>query len=125
MRVCPAITRMSTPEKTDSCSACGSGWRLPLLLGIVLAAMLLASNDNIRQVIVKPPRPQPIAEAEAPTANKVLLTVNFGNGQLVNETAKWRAGMTVLDILQDHRRISFLTEGSGDSSFLTSLNGVM
>jgi hypothetical protein len=85
---------------------------------------LLASNGNIRQAIFKAPRPQPVAEA-APKASRVFLTVNFGNGQLLNEKTQWREGMTVLDVLQDHRRIGFLTEGSGASAFLTSLNGVM
>ena len=114
------------PETPDSCSnTCRSGWRLPLLLGIVLVALLLGSDDDIRQAVFKPLREQPIEDAGAPAANKVLLTVNFGNGQLVNETAAWREGMTVADALQGNRRIGFLTEGSGASAFLTSLNGVM
>jgi hypothetical protein len=116
---------MSTSDKSASCSACRSGWQLPLLLGIVLIAILLASSDKIRQAVFKPLRQAPVIESDVSPAKKVLLTVNFGNGQLVNETAKWRAGMSALDVLQDHRRISFLTEGSGDSAFLTSLNGVM
>ena len=116
---------MSLPEKPNSCSTCSSGWRLPLLLGIVLAAILLASSDSIRQAVFKPRREQPIEDAGAPAANKVLLTVNFGNGQLVNEASEWREGMTVADALQGNRRIGFLTEGSGASALLTSLNGVM
>jgi hypothetical protein len=98
---------------------------LPLLLGIVLAAILISSNKRIRQAIFTQPRQQPIAEGQAPAANKILLTVNSGNGQLVNESTEWREGMTVADALQDIRRISFLTEGSGESTFLTALNGVM
>ena len=114
------------PETPDSCSnTCRSGWRLPLLLGIVLVALLLSSGDDIRQAAFKPLREQPIGGAGAPAANKVLLTVNFGNGQLVNETADWREGMTVADALQDNRRIGFLSEGSGDSALLTALNGIM
>jgi hypothetical protein len=87
--------------------------------------MWLASNGKIRQAIFHPPRPQPIAEAVPKQEANVLLTVNFGNGQLANETAQWQEGMTVLDALQNHRRIAYLTEGSGESAFLTSLNGVM
>jgi hypothetical protein len=120
-----AKTTMPAPEKSDSCSTCSAGWRLPLLLGIVLAAILLGSSDRIRQSVFKPLREEPTVEESVRSANKVLLTVNFGNGQLVNETADWHDGMTVADVLQDNRRIGFLTEGSGESALLTSLNGVM
>ena len=51
-----AKTTMPAPEKSDSCSTCGAGWRLPLLLGIVLAAILLGSSDRIRQSVFKPLR---------------------------------------------------------------------
>jgi hypothetical protein len=118
-------TTMPAPEKSDSCSTCSAGWRLPLLLGIVLASILLGSSDRIRQAVFQPLRKQPAVEEGVRSANKVLLTVNFGNGQLVHETADWREGMTVADALQNNRSISFLTEGSGNSAFLTSLNGVM
>jgi hypothetical protein len=111
---------MSTPGESNSCTACGSGWRLPLLLGIVLAAMLLVSTKTFRQTVFAPLRQQSIAPE-----GKVLLTVNFGNGQLLNVTENWRDGMTVADVMQNNPRSNFLTEGSGESAFLTSLNGVM
>jgi hypothetical protein len=118
------VTTMSASEESGSCSTCSS-WRLPLLLGIVLAAILLASSDNIREAVFKPLREQPVVESAPQPANKVLLTVNFGNGQLTNETAEWREGMTVANALQNNRRLSFRTEGSGASAFLTTLNGIM
>jgi hypothetical protein len=116
---------MSTPGESNSCSTCRSGWRLPLLLGIVLAAMLLVSSNRFRQTVFQPLRQQPVDETIAAPANKVLLTINFGNGQLLNSTENWREGMTVADVLQNNRRNSFLTEGRGETAFLTSLNGVM
>jgi uncharacterized protein DUF4430 len=115
---------MSAPDNSRSCPTCSSGWRLPLLLGIVLAAIVLGTSDNIRQAVFKPLRVQPIDEAGVQSANKVLLTVNFGNGQMVNETADWHDGMTVADVLQQEPRIGFVTEGSGASAFLATLNGV-
>jgi hypothetical protein len=116
---------MTTPETSDSCPACRSGWLLPLLLGIVLAAVLLSASTRIRQALFQPQRQQPVQEAGEAPATKVLLTVNFGNGQLINLTENWREGMTVTDLLQNNRSTSFLMEGSGASTFLTSLNGVM
>jgi hypothetical protein len=116
---------MSTPGESNSCTPCRSGWRLPLLLGIVLAAMFLLSSNRFRQAVVQPLRQQPTDEPGTQSASKVLLTVNFGNGQLVNVTENWREGMTVADVLQNDPRTGFLTEGRGASAFLTSLNGVM
>ena len=96
---------MTATESFDSCASCRPGWRLPVLLGIVLLAILVASNDGVRQAFFQPPRRQPIGEAESPAASKVLLTVNLGIGQLVNESAQWREGMTVADARAWHREL--------------------
>ena len=115
---------MTAPENSDSCSSCGLGWRLPLLLGIVLLAILLTQNRNIREAIFKPQSTPPQAEAVNERAERVLLSINYGDGRLQNVTVEWRDGMTVADVLQQEPRISLVTNGSGQSAFLTALNGV-
>lgn len=101
-------------------------WRLPLLLAIVLAAILLSQQRGIREAIFKPagapPEVADRAEAVAVVGPRVLLTINFGDGrELQNEVAPWREGMTVADLLQSEPRVSLATQGSGASAFLTQL----
>jgi hypothetical protein len=121
------VTAMTEQTESNSCSSCSSGWRLPLLLGIVLLAILLTQNRDVRQAFLKPfaaPPAHILPESPAEPAQQVLLSINFGNGQLQHETTKWRDGMTVADVLQQEPRISYETSGSGESGFLTALNGV-
>ena len=115
---------MSTPTDHGSCSACG--WRLPLLLAIVLAAILLSQSRGIREAIFKPSTAPPPGEAsDQPSAQRVLLSINFGDGRpLQNESALWQEDMTVADLLNGEPRISVASQGSGKSAFLTELNGI-
>jgi len=116
---------MSTPTARESCSACGSKWRLPLLLAIVLAAILLSQNRGIREAIFKPASEPASQREDRPSGQQVLLTINYGGGRpLQNEEAPWRVGMTVADLLQGEPRVSFAVQGSGASAFLTQLGGI-
>jgi hypothetical protein len=113
------------PAEHGSCPACGSKWRLPLLLAIVLVAILLTQIASIRNAIFKPATPLPVVPDDRPAVQQVLLTINYGDGRpLQNETALWRDGMTVGDLLQGEPRVNLAVEGSGASAFLTQLGGV-
>jgi hypothetical protein len=114
----------TVPENSDSCSSCGLGWRLPLFLGIVLLAILLGQNRYLREAILKRQATPLQAEAINERAEKVLLSINFGDGRLESTAVEWRDGMTVADVLQQEPRISLVTNGSGESAFLTALDGV-
>jgi hypothetical protein len=118
---------MTTESESGSCSSCSSGWRLPLLLAIVLVAMLLIQERSVRQAVLSPfaaPPAQPVDESPPEAANKVLLSINFGNGHLQHEITEWRDGMTVADMLQQEPRVSFQSNGAGESAFLSAINGV-
>jgi hypothetical protein len=97
------------------------------LLVIVLLAILLFQNRKIRQAVLSPfaaPPAQSIVESPQQAAKKVLLSINFGNGQMQHEITEWRDGMTVADVLQQEPRVSFQTHGAGESAFLSSINGI-
>jgi hypothetical protein len=109
----------------DSNSACCSWWRLPLLLGLVLLAILLSQGDGIRQAVFKPGSTASTDRGQAQPLQIVLLTINFGDGRpLLNESSDWHEAMTVGDLLNTEPRISFVTQGTGAAAFLTQLNGV-
>jgi len=109
----------------DSNSACCSWWRLPLLLGLVLIAILLSQRDGIRQAEFQPDSVAPIDRRDAQPAKTVLLTINFGDGRpLLNESSDWHKGMTVGELLNAEPKISFATQGTGAAAFLTELNGI-
>jgi hypothetical protein len=99
---------------------------LPLLLAIVLAAIVLMLRPGAPEPAAQPRQTSPENVATAAVAQKVFLTINFGDGRpLVNEVARWREEMTVADLLNSEPRISLTSTGSGASAaFLTSLNGV-
>lgn len=116
---------MTAPENSDSCSSCGLGWRLPVLFGIVLLAIVIGRNRSVREAIRKPQTTSPPqAEAVNERAEKVLLSINYGDGRLQTVTVEWRDGMTVADVLEQEPWIRLVTNGSSQSAFLTALNGV-
>jgi hypothetical protein len=107
------------------CGPRRQSWRLPLLLAALLAAVLAVQNRGIRDALFKPPQVPPIDRDTDPPAQQVLLTINFGDGRpLLNESARWRDGMTVLELLRNELRTSFRSQGTGESAFLLALNGV-
>lgn len=107
-------------------NACGCGpwWRLPLLLGLLLAAIVLVNvrrsrEDAGEQGNGSPKPPSPTA------ADFVTLSIEFGDGrrQIVGDVP-WRSGMTVEDLMQTAPRVVFTQQGSGAAAFVTSIGGV-
>jgi hypothetical protein len=112
---------MDTPT-INTCPTCSSWWRLPLLLGLVLAAILISHfwpsqrADNTGNV----------ADAINGSAREnVSLTIDFGDGRMTNVAGTaWHQGMTVVDLLTNAPGISVEQKGSGQAALLTSLDGV-
>jgi len=112
-------------SSTPTCSACGSRWRLPLLLAIVLAAILLTRGRGVRDSAGRPADSQPNQAVDGQSAKGVSLTIDYGFDRRAQyESAKWHKGMTIGDLLNGEPRVSVAQQGSGESSFLTQLNGV-
>ena len=92
------------------CASCGAWWRLPLLLALVLAALVLArSRGGPDAVSAHDPSRDAPANPSGPAApeagDKVSLTVDFGNGRVRRfDDIAWHDGMTVADLLAAVRR---------------------
>jgi hypothetical protein len=106
---------------------------LPLLLTLVLAAILITRSRGVRQTTTTSSiEPVKIAANTAPDAEsgqKVPLTVDFGEGNARTiEALAWREGMTVGDLLAAASQlpggIQVASQGTGDSTFLTAIDGV-
>jgi hypothetical protein len=136
-------------EKTDvepaancqggSCSAC---WRLPLLLAVVLAVMIVVNGRGVRREIpgtsvtpangVEDAADGTSALSAASSSQSVGLSVDFGDGRRQTwKSVAWREGLTVADALTAARSedsgaaISFKRQGTDPSKFfLTELDGV-
>jgi hypothetical protein len=113
-------------KPTPSCSSCGPWWRLPLMLALVLAAVLL-SRGRLRETVIEPPAEPPAATDRPVTGKTVSLTIDFGDGRPQEyEPIAWRQGMTVYDLTREtpreNRRLD--VRGSGASAFLESLDGI-
>jgi hypothetical protein len=111
----------------SSCSSCGSWWRLPLLLGLVLAAILLVRNGGIRHSTTDTGAPSLDAPAVEPAGEAVRLSIDFGDGrQQKYQPIAWREGMTVRDLTRETRRADLKLDvrGTGASAFLANLDGV-
>ncbi len=114
------------------CAPCSSWWRLPLLLSLVLAALLLARGRGGPDAAPAPDRSRaaPLAPADvAPTGETASLTIDFGHGRTLRfDALAWHDGMTVDDLLTvaaarpDGPR--FGRQGSGQLAFLTAIDGV-
>lgn len=66
--------------------------------------------------------------APAPTGETVSLVIDFGNGARREWTLPWRDGMTLGDAMEAAEQfrpgLSYVAEGAGEMSLLTSLEGV-
>jgi hypothetical protein len=108
----------------ETCSACNSWWRLPLLLAIVLAAIVLMLR-RAPEPAARPPQNLPENVAADPKPQTVRLTINLGDDrEPVSVESRWHERMTVADLLNSEPRTSITSTGSGASAFLTSLGGV-
>ncbi len=119
---------MNEPEIINSstnhhCLCSGAWWRLPVLLALVLAAILIARSLqrgewSSRQLPVVPP-------AVDSTGQTVSLTIQTSE-QDVRHWANipWQAGMTVGELLNSASRLDGLTyslQGNGEMTLLTRL----
>ena len=112
---------------SPSCSACGPWWRLPLLLALVLAAILLSRSGALREMMTEPAQDRPASPGGVETSEQVSLEIDFGDGRRQQyEPIPWREGMTVYDVTRETPRddTRLATRGSGASAFLESLDGV-
>ena len=108
----------------------GAGWLFPALLAILLVILL----GLTRWVPSQPPLqlsapPDNWTPSLRPTGQTASLSINFGNGAKKEFVAlPWQAEMTVADLLERAREfrpgIRFKQIGSGESGFLTSLDGL-
>lgn len=120
-----AIRRPVENEPSKSCSACGPWWRLPLLLGLVLAAIVWSRVHGLRDESPERKIDSPAPLANGIPAEKVELTIDFGRGrQKKLEAIAWRGGMTVANAMNAAPGVSITQKGSGQSAFVTSIDGV-
>lgn len=118
---------MTDSPDQKSCSTCGSCWRFPLLLAMVLVAILLVRSAGIREN--ERPVEDSTPAAAAATGKTVSMAVDFGNRELhrYNEVA-WKEGMTIEDLLEVASNVPdgprFIIQGAGASAFLTRIGDV-
>lgn len=100
-------------------------WRLPLLLAVVLAAIVIAriARDGERTVA---PRPLPVPPAAA-TGKSVSLVIDYGDGRERKfEAIAWHEGMTVDDLLNAASQlpdpISYGVLGNGELTLLANID---
>lgn len=116
----------------DACvtGTCGRGWRLPLALALVLAAIVIARQIGERETTVSRDTTAPTSTnaSASPSDQRVSLAIEFGDGrQRQFDPVPWRAGMTVDDLLTAASRLSngikYSLRGSGASAMLLEIDG--
>jgi hypothetical protein len=102
-----------------------SWWRLPLLLGLVLAAIVWSRTHALREAPTDKSGEMPAPIAASDPGPKVALTVDFGGGRrLAFAAIAWRDGMTVADLTTAWPNIAIKQKGAGESAFVTSIDDV-
>ncbi|MEX2317747.1 MAG: DUF4430 domain-containing protein [Pirellulales bacterium] len=115
-----------TNNSSNGSCGCNTRWRLPLLLAVVLAAILLLNRTWIRPSIPTTGGSPSAGPATAVANDQTIsLAIDFGEG-LRREwnSVSWRDGMTVADVLSAAARptgdeLEFAQQGTGASAFLT------
>jgi hypothetical protein len=112
-------------EPSKECPACGPWWRLPLLLGLVLAAIVWSRVHGLREATSEKEIDQPAPVTDGVPKEKIALTIDFGDGRPKNfDAIAWRSGMTVADAMKAASGVTVAQKGSGQSAFVTSIDGV-
>ncbi len=127
----PDTTPTDSGSPAPCCTSCGSWWRLPLLLALVLAALVLARSRGGPDVPA-PDGSQVVStgSTEMPSAGEtVSLAVDFGDGRLLAfNDVPWHDGMTVDQLLAAVQAMphgpTFARQGAGQSAMLTAIDGV-
>jgi hypothetical protein len=136
----------ASEHSPESSHASGSergvaGWRLSLLLLLVLGGILLfprfANREGDRpqsrlgQMSTSPTEGDgdSISPSPRPEGETVQLTIDFGNGTSRQfDALPWREGMTIADLMEEARKfrpgIELTLRGSGKMAFLLSLDRI-
>jgi hypothetical protein len=102
-----------------------SWWRLPLLLGLVLAAIVWSRTHALREAPGDKGVEMPAIIAASDPRPKVALSLDFGGGRRIAFSAiAWRDGMTVADLISAWPNIAINQKGAGESAFVTSIDDV-
>ena len=120
-----AIRRPVENDLPKNCSPCRAWWRLPLLLGLVLAAIVWSRVSHLREVPAgkNAEMPSPIATGD-PRA-KVELSIDFGDGRRTNFAAiAWNSRMSVADLMKAWPNIAIKQKGAGESAFVTAIDDI-
>ena len=117
----------------ESGACCGARWRLPLLMAIVLAAIVVINGRGVRETIPSTSQVRsPVIEPAPPVSQTVGLAIDFGDGRRREwKSIDWREGITVADVLASATQLensgetlSFAQQGTGASAFLSKAGGV-
>jgi hypothetical protein len=112
-------------EPSNACVACGPWWRLPLLLGLVLAAIVWSRVHGLREESSDENTDQSVPVANGVPQEKISLTIDFGDGRPKNfDAIAWRSGITVAEAMKAASGMTVAQKGSGQSAFVTSIDGV-
>jgi hypothetical protein len=120
-----AIRRRVDNSQRQACKTCGPWWRLPLLLGFVLAAIVWSRVRSLREVPHETEKGNPQLVADADSHGTVALAIDFGGGRRkIFDAIAWREGMTVADMFSKGLDVAVTQKGSGESALLTAIDGV-
>jgi Domain of unknown function (DUF4430) len=96
-------------------------WRLPLLLGLVLAAIVWSRPHALREAPADKSVEMPATIAASDPRPKVALSVDFGGGRRIAFAAiAWRDGMTVADLMSAWPNVAIKEKGA----LVTSIDDV-
>lgn len=116
------------PSATDSpagARSSGTWWRLPLLLAVVLAAIVLVRGARVDE---RTPAPRKLPPSPAiATGKSVSLVIDYGNNRERRfDDIAWHEGMTVDDALNAASQmpdpISYGVAGNGELTLLTRID---
>jgi hypothetical protein len=115
----------STADSAAGVRGSGAWWRLPLLLTVVLATILIVRATRVDER-TPAPRKLPAAPAAA-TGKSVALVIDYGDGrERTFDAIAWHEGMTVDDLLnaasQMANPISYGVAGDGEMTLLTRID---
>lgn len=91
----------------------------------MLAAIVWSRVHSLREETSEKEIDQPAQVTDGVPKEKIALTIDFGDGRPKNfEAIAWRSGMTVADAMKAASGVTFSQKGSGQSAFVTSIDGV-
>lgn len=120
-----AIRRPMENEPSSPIPPRSNWWQLPLLLALVLAGIIAWRVHNLREAKSQSNTGQPASASPQSAREKVTLGIDFGGGRLKNfDAGAWHDGITVAELMKRAPGLNIVQRGSGESAFLTSIDGV-